>query len=138
MQMMRRLWRWVWQLTLALVLLSVALVSRLGAPGTILATEKSKGILRDVLRPGKYRVNPFAYSLKMANAIQIRPGHVGVVTSLSGKDVMNSSLPAELRIKRDALELQIESLRAQLDALGKELWRSIGQLDIAKLRGSLK
>lgn len=53
-------------------------------PGTILATARSKGILRDVLRPGKYRINPFAYTVKAVPAIQIRPGHVGVVTSLTG------------------------------------------------------
>lgn len=54
--------------------------------GQILATEGSKGILADVLMPGRYRVNPYAYSVEPFDAITVRAGHVGVMTSLVGAD----------------------------------------------------
>ncbi|MBU1694255.1 MAG: hypothetical protein KKC51_09865 [Verrucomicrobia bacterium] len=66
-------------------------------PGEIVAGEGTKGILADILRPGKYRINPFAYSVEIFDAISIRPGSVGVVTSLAGRDVLNSELKPEER-----------------------------------------
>ncbi|OGV42685.1 MAG: hypothetical protein A2X46_05305 [Lentisphaerae bacterium GWF2_57_35] len=66
-------------------------------PGEIIATDQSKGIVQDVLRPGKYRINPYAYDVELFDAIAIRPGYAGVITSLVGQDVLNSSLPAEHR-----------------------------------------
>jgi len=65
--------------------------------GNIIATDGSKGIIRDVLRPGKYRINPYAYKVELFDAIDIRPGYAGVVTSLTGKDVLNSDLPPSER-----------------------------------------
>jgi regulator of protease activity HflC (stomatin/prohibitin superfamily) len=64
-------------------------------PGRIIATETSKGILKEVMEPGKYRINPYAYTMNIFDAITIRPGHVGVVTSLEGHDVINSELAPE-------------------------------------------
>ncbi len=66
-------------------------------PGEIIASEGTKGIVAEVLRPGKYRINPFAYSVELFDAITIRPGYVGVVTSLVGKDILNNDLPADAR-----------------------------------------
>jgi regulator of protease activity HflC (stomatin/prohibitin superfamily) len=66
-------------------------------PGHIIATNTSKGVVRDVLRPGKYRVNRYAYNLELFDAVNIRPGYAGVVTSLTGKDVLNSDLSPEER-----------------------------------------
>jgi regulator of protease activity HflC (stomatin/prohibitin superfamily) len=66
-------------------------------PGKILADEGSKGIVGQVLRPGKYRINPYAFSVQRFDAVSIRPGHVGVVTSLIGEDVMQENLPPEKR-----------------------------------------
>ncbi len=66
-------------------------------PGEIIAKDGTKGILSEVLRPGKYRVNPFAYDVKTLDAITIKPGHVGVVTRLTGKDVLSEELPPEVR-----------------------------------------
>ncbi|MFC1497707.1 SPFH domain-containing protein [Verrucomicrobiota bacterium] len=63
----------------------------------IIAAENTKGILSDVLRPGKYRINPYAYQLDLFDAITIRPGHVGVVTALTGQDVLNNDIKPELR-----------------------------------------
>jgi regulator of protease activity HflC (stomatin/prohibitin superfamily) len=65
--------------------------------GEIIAREGTKGIVAEVLRPGKYRVNPYAEHVELFDAVPIRPGHVGVVTSLVGKDVLNSELPESQR-----------------------------------------
>jgi len=66
-------------------------------PGRIVAEEGSKGIVGQVLRPGKYRINPYAFSVQRFDAVSIQPGHVGVTTSLIGEDVMEGNLPAEKR-----------------------------------------
>jgi len=65
--------------------------------GQILANSNSKGIVGDILRPGKHRINPYAYSTQLFDAISIRPGHVGVQISLVGEDVLDGSPPAESR-----------------------------------------
>jgi regulator of protease activity HflC (stomatin/prohibitin superfamily) len=62
-------------------------------PGVIIAREDTKGILADVLRPGKYRINPYAYKVELFDATTIRPGSVGVVTSLVGADILNDDIP---------------------------------------------
>lgn len=63
--------------------------------GEIIATENSKGILREVLRPGKYRINPYAYQVELFDAIDIRPGHVGVITTQVGQDILNQDPPED-------------------------------------------
>lgn len=65
--------------------------------GQILATATSKGILPEVMRPGKERINPYAYQVEMFDAVNIKPGAVGVVTSLVGRDVLTDNLPATNR-----------------------------------------
>lgn len=67
------------------------------APGEIIATENTKGILPDVLSPGKYRLNPYAFAVEVYDAIAIRPGHVGVMISLVGGDVLHRQLPEDQR-----------------------------------------
>jgi len=62
--------------------------------GKILAQEGHKGIVAEVLRPGKYRINPYAYGVQLFDATTIRPGFGGVVTSLTGLDVLNGDVPA--------------------------------------------
>ena len=66
-------------------------------PDSIIATEDTKGIVAEVLRPGKYRINPYAYMVELFDAITIRPGHVGIVTSLIGQDVLHNELPEDKR-----------------------------------------
>jgi regulator of protease activity HflC (stomatin/prohibitin superfamily) len=60
--------------------------------GQIVAGPGQKGILVDVLGPGTYRVNPYAVLVEPFDAISIRPGHVGVMTSLIGHDVINNDV----------------------------------------------
>ena len=55
-------------------------------PGEILAPDReSKGVWKDVLGPGTYRLNPEGYEVKVMSAINIPIGYVGVVTSQAGK-----------------------------------------------------
>ena len=52
--------------------------------GEFLAERGQKGIWRNVLGPGKYRMNPVGYQIDIVDAISIPIGYDGVVTSLSG------------------------------------------------------
>ena len=65
--------------------------------GKIIAEEGNKGIMAEVLRPGKYRINPYAYQVRLFDAINIRAGSVGVVDSQIGLDALNDNLLAEQR-----------------------------------------
>jgi regulator of protease activity HflC (stomatin/prohibitin superfamily) len=56
-------------------------------PNQVIAEPGQRGILAEVLGPGTYRVNPYALKVDLYDAISIRPGCVGVVTSLIGADV---------------------------------------------------
>jgi len=62
-------------------------------PGQIIAGPDTKGIVAETLSPGKHRVNPFAYSVEIFDAINIRPGCVGVKTSLVGRDPLDGAIP---------------------------------------------
>ena len=56
------------------------------APGEIIAPDhESKGVWRDVLGPGVYRLNPEGYSVEITDAINIPAGYAGVVTSQTGR-----------------------------------------------------
>ena len=52
--------------------------------GEFLADPDQKGIWKNVLGPGRYRLNPEGYNVTLVDAINIPIGYVGVVTSLSG------------------------------------------------------
>jgi regulator of protease activity HflC (stomatin/prohibitin superfamily) len=52
--------------------------------GEFLADKGQKGIWKQVLGPGLYRLNPAGYHVDIIDAISIPIGYVGVVTSLSG------------------------------------------------------
>jgi regulator of protease activity HflC (stomatin/prohibitin superfamily) len=63
--------------------------------GEIIARDDSyKGIVRDVLGTGRHRINPYAYDLKLYNDITIKPGYVGVVTRLTGADILSAGANA--------------------------------------------
>ena len=53
--------------------------------GEFLADPGQKGIWRRILGPGKYRLNPVGYDIKIEDAVVIPIGYAGVVTSLSGE-----------------------------------------------------
>jgi regulator of protease activity HflC (stomatin/prohibitin superfamily) len=52
--------------------------------GQILAEPGQKGILREVLKPGRYPYNPYAESIELHNPVTIPAGYRGVVTQLAG------------------------------------------------------
>ena len=53
--------------------------------GEFLAGKDERGIQRDVLLPGTYKLNPYAYEVKIVKMVEIEPGHVGVIAARSGK-----------------------------------------------------
>ena len=55
------------------------------AHGEFLAGRGEQGIQRDMLLPGTYKLNPYAFDVKIMKMIEIDPGYVGVVTARSGK-----------------------------------------------------
>lgn len=57
--------------------------------GEILAKEGTKGLISDVLTPGKYRYNPRGYTIQQFPATTINPGECGVVLSLVGADPLS-------------------------------------------------
>ena len=56
--------------------------------GIIAPDEYHKGIVREVLGTGKHRINTRAYEVRLFDDIKIAPGHVGVVTRLTGRDIL--------------------------------------------------
>ncbi|TAK92231.1 MAG: hypothetical protein EPO07_19505, partial [Verrucomicrobia bacterium] len=55
------------------------------ASGEFLAGKDERGIQREVLLPGTYKLNPYAYEVKIVKMVEIEPGHVGVMAARSGK-----------------------------------------------------
>jgi len=53
--------------------------------GQVLAEPGQKGILREVLKPGRYAYNPYAEAIELHNPVTIPAGYRGVVTLLAGK-----------------------------------------------------
>jgi hypothetical protein len=45
-----------------------------------------RGIVRDVLLPGKHRINPYLYGFELVSAVEIKANQVGVRTLRWGKD----------------------------------------------------
>ena len=77
------------------------------APGEIIAPDReSKGVWRDVLGPGVYRLNPEGYSVEVADAINIPAGYAGVVTSQSGRPAAPGEFarPGERGVLSDILQ----------------------------------
>ena len=77
------------------------------APGEILAPDRdSKGVWKDVLGPGRYRLNPEGYDVKVMSAINIPIGYVGVVTSQTGSPAAAGSFagPGEKGVMEKVLQ----------------------------------
>jgi len=90
----RNPWTWEWRYAKAVDIPAGkfgVLVRKFGKDlpeGEIIARDGTRGILRDVLGTGKHRINPYAYDVKLYDDITIKPGHVGVVTELTGDDIL--------------------------------------------------
>ncbi len=68
--------------------------------GTILVSKESefRGIIREVLQPGTYYINPKAYKAEIVKAVKIDKGQVGIITKKVGK------IPPEGTILVDATD----------------------------------
>jgi len=121
--------------------------------GEFLAAAGQKGIWRQVLGPGRYRLNPYGYRIDLIDAISIPIGYVGVVTGLSGrqapagefagpgdkgvrKDVLQPGLyyvnPKELRV--DVLEIGVN----QVSLLGEKGGEVITKAQIATQNAAME
>lgn len=70
---------------------------------------KSKGVLRKVLGPGRYRINPYGYEVKVVASVQtenskhsgwvkVPTGYVGVVTNLTDNPITHQSSGIQDRV----------------------------------------
>ena len=98
----RNPWTWEWRYFRAMDIPAGkfgVLVRKFGKDlpaGEIIARDESeKGIVRDVLGTGRHRINPYAYDVKLYDDIVIKPGHVGVVTQLTGEDILDAEPPTD-------------------------------------------
>jgi regulator of protease activity HflC (stomatin/prohibitin superfamily) len=74
--------------------------------GEFLAARGQKGIWRQVLGPGRYRLNPYGYRIELIDAISVPIGYVGVVTGLSGTQAPAGEFagPGEKGVRKDVLQ----------------------------------
>lgn len=54
--------------------------------GQVIAEKGQKGILAQVLRPGRHTINPYAFKVELHPKFSIPPGHLGVVLRVSGQE----------------------------------------------------
>lgn len=55
----------------------------------VIAEQDQIGLVREVLKPGNYLINPYAYTVEIHPAIKVPDGHRGVVTLMAGKMPQN-------------------------------------------------
>jgi len=81
---------WSWEISPQFVVpgdkigIRIALSGDDMSPEQILAEPGQKGILREVLKPGRYPYNPYAESIELHDPVTIPAGFRGVVTLLAG------------------------------------------------------
>ena len=80
----------------------------LPTPKTVATEPDDRGPVAEVLVPGRHDVNLLAYEVQRFPAVQIPPGHVGVVTLLSGEKPAQGNTytvdPGEKGVQRESLE----------------------------------
>jgi len=79
-----------------------------------------QGILREVLTPGTYKINPYVYEVELYPAVVIPAGFVGVVTNLFGEAIARTDSPAAERVDPpDAADLSEEEMVSFVPALAQ-------------------
>lgn len=68
------------------------------AAGDVLAREGERGVLPDIVEPGKHRINPYAYSYRLIDAVEIQADQIGVRTLKIGKDPRDRLLKPDLQV----------------------------------------
>lgn len=81
---------------------------------------KFRGVIDEPLRPGTYRINPFAYFVEKRPAVRIEPGEVGVVTLRYGNA---PEQPNTILVKEGERGVQPESLRPGTYYLNPYIYR---------------
>ena len=68
--------------------------------------DDEQGIRRQVLTPGAYRLNPYGFSVELADATEIHPGYVGVLRRRLGRESRGrfAENPEEKGILRQVLQ----------------------------------
>ena len=74
--------------------------------GEFLAGPGQKGMTRDALTPGAWRLNPSAAEVTVVKAAHVKPGFVGCVTALAGRDEPKNRLskPGERGVQEKVLQ----------------------------------
>jgi hypothetical protein len=75
-------------------------------PGQVLADEGQQGIQRHILPPGAYRINKHGFDVELVDAVEIKPGFVGVQQRLLGTDGQGlfAEKPGEKGVLREVLQ----------------------------------
>lgn len=81
-------------------------------PKTVASEADERGPVAEILRPGRHNINLLAYDVQRFPAVQIPPGHVGVVTMLSGSESAEHNTytvnPGETGVQRETLAPGLE------------------------------
>jgi len=72
--------------------------------GILAESDNERGIRRQVLLPGSYRINPYGFKVEEVPATVIKPGFVGVVRRLLGDDAAGDERPRGKGILREVLQ----------------------------------
>ncbi len=82
-------------------------------PGQILADADQKGIQKEILKTGRYPLNPYLYETRtdviLRDPVQIAGAHVGIVNLIAGKDPEN---PNVFVVKKGERGTQPETISA--------------------------
>jgi hypothetical protein len=82
--------------------------------GEFLAGAGERGIQREVLMPGTYKLNPYAYEVRAVKMVEIEPGYVGVVTARSGKPAHSQlAEPGERGVQKTVLQPGLYALNPE-------------------------
>ncbi len=81
-------------------------------PKTVATLPDERGPVAEVLKPGRHPINTLAYEVQVFPAVEIPPGHVGVVTLLSGDDPRETNT---YTVKPGEKGVQTETLRPGLE-----------------------
>ena len=120
----------------------IGVVTRLVGPvppaGQIIVDRKSgmQGILREVLTPGTYKLNPYVYKVQLHPAVVIPAGFVGVVTNLFGNaDTGGVSQPVATTKVPDSGSTDASVADAEPS---EEMARDVPPLALVGQRGTLR
>ena len=93
--------------------------------------KNQKGIEEEVLTPGKWRRNPFAFKITPIPATMIRPGYVGVVTRQTGEFPGEGQLAekGQRGIQKNVLQPGIYYLNPRVDKV-EEIWVGYNEITL--------